>query len=86
MTEGTEATEVTGTPDEARYDDPRNAIARAKGLEGPYIEGGEDPAPQAALESDRKYGRMLLAMVVAIVASGFVIGTALALIGPMTVR
>lgn len=72
--------------DEDRYDDPRNAIARAKGLEAPFIEGGDDPSPQAALETDRKYGRLLLFMVIAIVASGFVIGTALAIVGPMTGR
>ena len=77
---------MTESIDEDRYDDPRNAIARAKGLEAPYIEGGEDPDPEPALESDRKYGRMLVAMVVAIVASGFVIGTALVLLGPMTGR
>jgi hypothetical protein len=72
--------------DEDRYDDPRNAIARAKGLEAPYIKGGEDPAPAAAIETDRKYGRLLVFMVISIVAAGFLIGTFLALIGPTTVR
>lgn len=77
---------MTGSADDERYDDPRNAIARAKGLEAPYIEGGEDPAPEAALETDRKYGRLLLIMVIVLVGSGFIIGLILALLGPMTVR
>ena len=38
--------------------------------------------PAAGLAEERHYGRLLLAMVVAIVASGFVIGTLIALIGP----
>jgi len=77
---------MTETVDEERYDDPRNAIARAKGLEGAYIEGGEDPDPEPALETDRRYGRLLLVMVIVLVASGFIIGTALAVVGPMTGR
>jgi hypothetical protein len=68
-------------PDPAAYDDPRNARARAKGLEAPYIAGGEDPDPAAGLAEERHYGRLLLAMVLTILAAGFVIGTILALGG-----
>lgn len=69
-------------PDPARYDSPRAVRARAKGLKSPYITGGEDPDPAAGLEVDRRYGRLLVAMVVIIVASGFIIGTIIALVGP----
>ena len=61
------------------YDSPRAERARARGLEAPYIVGGEDPDPDAALEVDRKYGRLLLFMVITIVLAGFVIGIAIAL-------
>ncbi len=63
------------------YDSPRSELARARGLDQPYIVGGEDPDPQHALEVDRKYGRLLLSMVIAIVLAGFVIGIAIALAG-----
>lgn len=69
-------------PDPAAYDDPRNERARAKGLPGPYIAGGNDPDLPRALEEDRTYGRILVAMVVVILAAGFVIGTLIALAGP----
>jgi hypothetical protein len=69
-------------PDPVAYDSPRAVRARAKGLQAPYIAGGEDPDPAAALEVDRHYGRLLVAMAVTIVASGFVIGTIVALLGP----
>jgi hypothetical protein len=68
-------------PDPEAYDDPRNARARAKGLEAPYIAGGEDPDPAAGLAEERHYGRLLLAMVLTILAAGFIIGTILALAG-----
>lgn len=64
------------------YDTPRNARARAKGLEAPYIVGGEDPQPARAAAEERRYWRLLVAMVLLIVASGFVIGTVIALAGP----
>jgi hypothetical protein len=67
--------------DPEAYDDPRNAIARDKGLEAPTISGGEDPDPDAGLAEERKYGRLLVAMVLVIVGAGFVIGTILALAG-----
>ncbi len=69
-------------PDHAAYDDPRNEIARAKGLPGPYIAGGNDPDLPAALEEERRYGRILVAMIVVILVAGFVIGTLIALAGP----
>jgi hypothetical protein len=69
-------------PDPVRYDSPRAARARAKGLDAPYIAGGEDPDPGPALAEERRLGRLLVAMVVTILASGFVIGTIIALAGP----
>jgi hypothetical protein len=69
-------------PDPAAYDDPRAVRAREKGLEAPYIAGGIDPDPAEGLAEERKYGRLLVAMVVTIVAAGFVIGTLIALAGP----
>lgn len=69
-------------PDPARYDSPRAVRARAKGLKGPYITGGEDPDPAAGLAADRRYVRLLVAMVITIVAAGFIIGTLIALAGP----
>lgn len=69
-------------PDPAAYDSPRAVRARAKGLDAPYITGGDDPDIGPALEVDRKYGRWLVWMVVAIVSAGFIIGTLIALVGP----
>ena len=69
-------------PDPTAYDSPRAVRAREKGLQAPYIAGGDDPDPAAGLAEDRRYVRLLLAMAVAIVASGFVIGTIIALVGP----
>ena len=69
-------------PDPVAYDSPRAVRARAKGLKAPYIAGGKDPDPAAGLAEDRHYGRLLVAMAVTIVASGFVIGTIIALLGP----
>ena len=64
------------------YDSPRAVRARAKGLDAPYIAGGDDPNPGPALAEERRYWRLLVAMVLVIVASGFVVGTILALVGP----
>jgi len=61
-------------PDPERYDDPRAELARARGLDAPYIPGGEDPDPDEALRDDRYYGRLLVIMVVAIIGGGFVLG------------
>jgi hypothetical protein len=67
-------------PDPAEYDSARAKIARAKGLEAPYIAGGQDPDPEAGLEEERHYGKLLLWMVVALMLGGFVIGIALTLV------
>lgn len=69
-------------PDPVAYDSPRAVRARQKGLQAPYIAGGNDPDPAAGLAEDRRYVRLLLGMAIAIVASGFVIGIVIALIGP----
>jgi hypothetical protein len=78
----TAVTDPLAAPPPVDPDDPRHAIARAKGLEQPVISGGEDPDPGTALAADRHYGKLLVAMVLVIVASGFIIGIALALVGP----
>src|SRR6187402_114816 len=77
-------TTVPADPD--RYDSPRDTRARAKGMPGPYITGGDDPDLGTALVEDRRLGRWLVIMVVTIVGSGFVIGTILALVGPTVAR
>ena len=61
-------------PDPEKYDSPRAAAARARGLDAPYIPGGEDPEFETARRQERFYGRILLAMIVVIVAAGFVLG------------
>jgi hypothetical protein len=61
-------------PDPDKYDSPRAQLARARGLEAPYIQGGEDPDPEIAEREDRYYGRLLVIMVVVIVTAGFVLG------------
>jgi hypothetical protein len=60
--------------DPSEYDSERNAAARARGLAAPYIAGGRDPDPEEGLREERHYLRLLLIMVIAIVAAGFVIG------------
>jgi hypothetical protein len=70
-------------PDPDAYDSPRAERARAKGLKAPYIAGGLDPDPAAGRAEERRLGRLLVLMVVAIVASGFVVGTVVALLGPL---
>jgi hypothetical protein len=85
MTDGTPPTAHPGRqarpdplpPDPAEYDSPRAQIARAKGLDAPYIAGGRDPDPGPALEEERRLGRLLVAMVVALMFGGFIIGLAL---------
>ena len=61
-------------PDPAKYDAPRNVRARAKGLDAPYIAGGEDPELPETLRRERRLLRTLVVMAVAIVLSGFVLG------------
>jgi hypothetical protein len=82
-------TDVTGLepdpgrlpPDPDRYDSPRAVRAREKGLDAPYIAGGDDPDPAAGLAEERRYGRLLLAFAITIIASGFIVGTIIALAG-----
>ena len=68
-------------PDPAAYDSERSAAARRRGLAAPYIPGGRDPDQANAEREDRRYLRILLAMVIVIVAAGFVIGFVAALAG-----
>lgn len=75
---------MTGTPlppDPAAYDSERNQHARKRGLAAPYIPGGRDPDPDPGLAEERRYLRILLLMVIALVLSGFVVGIAGALLG-----
>ena len=67
-------------PDPTAYDSPRNAIARDKGLEAPYIVGGEDPDPAVGLAEERKLLRWLLWMVAALVFGGFILGIIVAIV------
>jgi hypothetical protein len=68
-------------PDPAAYDSERNAAARARGLAAPYIPGGRDPDQARADREDRRYLKLLVAMVVTIVLAGFVLGFVAVLAG-----
>jgi hypothetical protein len=72
---------ATLPPDPAAYDSERSAAARRRGLSAPYIPGGRDPDQANAEREDRRYLRILLAMVIVIVAAGFLIGFVAALAG-----
>ena len=48
--------------------------ARKRGLEQPYIAGGDDPELDETLRRERPYVRILIAMVVLIVLTGFILG------------
>ena len=61
-------------PDPEKYDSPRAELARARGLDAPYIPGGEDPEPEATKREERTLVRLLLIMAAAIVFGGFVLG------------
>jgi hypothetical protein len=61
-------------PDPEAYDSERSAHARARGLEAPYIAGGEDPDLAATRRREGRYLRLLIAMVVVVVLAGFVLG------------
>ena len=61
-------------PDPDAYDSPRASQARARGLAAPYIAGGLDPDPEAGRREDRRYLRLLILMVVAVILAGFVLG------------
>lgn len=75
----TDPTDDRPHPDVPGYDDPRNVRARAKGMPTPVISGGSDPELPKALAEDRRYGRLLVWMVAAIIFAGFVIGVLIAL-------
>jgi hypothetical protein len=61
-------------PDPEAYDSPRNARARAKGLDAPYIAGGTDPDPEKGLVEERHYVRLLVWMIVVLILGGFILG------------
>ena len=61
-------------PDPVQYDEVRNEHARRRGLPGPYIGGGNDPDLPQTLEHERRYVRLLVGMVIAIVVIGFALG------------
>lgn len=77
MTNDTDARPAALPADPVEYDSARARIARAKGLEAPYIAGGRDPDPEPGLREERHYGKLLVAMVATLVLGGFVIGVAL---------
>ena len=79
MTNDTDSRPPALPADPAAYDSARAQIARAKGLEAPYIAGGTDPDPETGLRQDRYYGRLLVAMVATLILAGFVLGIALVL-------
>jgi hypothetical protein len=68
-------------PDPDAYDSPRAAQARARGLDAPYIAGGEDPDLAATRRRERRYLRLLIAMIVVVVLAGFVLGVLANLLG-----
>ena len=70
----TDANRTPLPPDPEKYDEARNVAARRRGLEQPYIAGGEDPEIEETLRRERPYVRILIAMVVIIVLTGFVLG------------
>jgi hypothetical protein len=81
MTDAPEGLEPKLPPDPDAYDSPRGVQARARGLAAPYIAGGEDPDPEAGRREERRNLRLLIAMVVVIVLSGFVLGYIAQLLG-----
>ena len=68
-------------PDPEAYDSPRAAQARARGLEAPYIPGGNDPDPEQGRREERRYLRILAVMIVAAVLAPFVLGVIQNLLG-----
>ncbi len=68
-------------PDPDAYDSPRAVQARARGLAAPYIAGGLDPNPDATRREERRYLRLLIAMIVVLVLAGFVLGYIANLLG-----
>lgn len=74
-------TEEPPPADPDAYDSPRAVQARARGLAAPYIAGGDDPDMDRARREERRNLRLLIAMVVVIVLSGFVLGYLANLLG-----
>jgi hypothetical protein len=68
-------------PDPVKYDEVRNEHARRRGLNAPYIAGGDDPDLDQELVRERPYVRILVAMVALIIFLGFFLGFVSALIG-----
>lgn len=68
-------------PDPEAYDHPRAAHARARGLKAPYIPGGRDPDPERGRAEERRYLRLLIAMVIVVILAGFVLGIVQNLLG-----
>jgi hypothetical protein len=68
-------------PDPAKYDEVRNEHARRRGLNAPYIAGGDDPDLDQELARERPYVRILLGMVGLIIFLGFFLGFLSAIIG-----
>ena len=79
MTSERDAAHTQLPPDPAAYDSPRAVAARRRGLDAPYIAGGIDPNPEVGLREERKYLRLLIWMVVALVLGGFVLGVIIAI-------
>jgi hypothetical protein len=59
----------------------RDAIARAKGVPGGTIKGGEDPDLKQTLARERPWVRMLVAMTIVLVLAGFVLGAIATFLG-----
>ena len=68
-------------PDPDAYDSARAVQARARGLDAPYIAGGEDPDLEGTRRRERRYARLLIAMIVVVVLAGFVLGIVANLLG-----
>lgn len=68
-------------PDPDAYDSPRAVLARARGLAAPYIAGGLDPDYETTRRRERRTLWLLIAMVIAVILSGFVLGYMANLIG-----
>ena len=67
--------------DPEAYDSARATQARARGLSAPYIAGGEDPDIETTRRRERRDFRLLIAMVVIVIAAGFVLGIIANLLG-----
>ena len=68
-------------PDPNEYDSARATQARARGLAAPYIAGGLDPDIETTRRSERRYVRLLIAMIVIVVIAGFALGILAKMLG-----